>query len=122
MCVTECGTASSLPLKFRLESSLMPTKRKAMTRKSMGSVPIGRRLPTGSSSSLSARRTSGARSAWGGGGRGGEEGSSKRYAHVANEVVEFFFCGRGSLGQAAQPKKRFRPGTRSPRDQKWHHP
>jgi len=67
-----------------------PTKRKATARKSTGGVPVGRRLPTGSTAGPSAR-TSGVQSGWGGGGRGGGESGS----------------------HAAQPKKkrRFRPGT-----------
>jgi len=67
------------------------TKRKVTARKSTGGVPVGRRLPTGSSAGPSARRTSGAQSSWGGGVQGGG----------------------GSSSQAAQPKKkrRFRPGT-----------
>jgi len=67
-----------------------PTKRKATARKSTGGVPVGRRLPTGSTAGPSAR-TSGVQSGWGRGGRGDGEGGS----------------------QAAQPKKkrRFRPGT-----------
>jgi len=62
-------------------------RRTATARKSTGGVPVGRRLPPGSSAGPSAHRTS----TWGGGSRGGDKSGS----------------------QAAQPKKkkRFRPGT-----------
>lgn len=65
-----------------------PATRKVTARKSTGGMPVGKRLPAASSAGPSAARTSGARSAWGGG-RGHETGSQ------------------------AQPrkKKRFRPGT-----------
>ena len=55
----------------------VPTKRKATARKSTGGVPVGKRLPAVSSAGPSSRRTSGAQSAWGGGGRGGDESGSE---------------------------------------------
>lgn len=55
----------------------VPTKRKATARKSTGGIPVGRRLPASTSAGPSARRTSGAQSAWGAGGRGSVGGGSK---------------------------------------------
>ena len=68
----------------------VPPKRRATARKSTGGVPVGRRLPAGSSAGPSTRRASGAQPAWGTGSRGDGGGGSKCYVCGIEFVVELF--------------------------------